>query len=130
MNEWVVASGGWEVRSEGGGAACEDGVGCECALRRHPPSACLCFYRSVSFIFRFRPRQHGSIVVAILLPSVASPQASEFKNITSILIGCHFRSEKWGAELKRITDANNAETARLKEEAEAAAAEAAAEEDA
>jgi len=33
-------------------------------------------------------------------------------------------SETWGAELKRITDANDAETARLKEEADVALAEA------
>jgi hypothetical protein len=38
-------------------------------------------------------------------------------------------SEKWGGELKRITEANDAEMARLKEEAEAAAAEAAAAEE-
>ena len=42
---------------------------------------------------------------------------------------CQRATEKWGAELKRITDANDAETARLKEEAEAAAAEAAAAEE-
>jgi len=46
------------------------------------------------------------------------------------VVSYHFKlaSDLWGAELKRITDDNNAEVQRLKEEAEAAAAEAAEEE--
>lgn len=75
-------------------------------------------------------------VLAALRAREAGPLLEELEEDAqdvevAAVVSYHYQraTDKWGAELKRITDANDAETARLKEEADAAAAEAAAAED-